>query len=156
MSEGIAIMDDETKNYIYINKTREILYGYPKEVFFDKGINFRINNCIHPEDRAREKEYYTSGKWPDYDEFRIFKPDGEIRWLSSTYTHTVFMGKKCTMSVQRDITDFKQQQVLNKKLEKNIQVATTTGVREGLKKAVILLKNEGIDNKIISKVLELN
>ena len=41
-------------------------------------------------------------------------------------------------------------------LEKNIQVATTTGVREGLKKAVILLKNEGIDNKIISKVLELN
>ncbi|MCP4177816.1 MAG: PAS domain-containing protein [bacterium] len=156
MSEGIAIMNEQSKNFIYINKAREKLYGYPNEIFFEKGIDFRLNTCIHPKDRGRLKKYYDTGNWPEYDEFRIIRPNGEIIWLSSTYTHTVFMGEKCTMSVQKNITKLKHQLKLTTNLKDDLEVSKKAGINEGLKIAALFLKDNGIDKEIIYKVLELN
>jgi len=105
MTEAIAIIDEVTHEYLYLNMAREKLYGYPNEMFFEKGLDFRIEKCIYPDDKYRLKESYEKNIWGDEDNiFRIVRPDGEVRWVESNYTKTTFLGRKCVMSIQKDIT----------------------------------------------------
>ncbi|HJO92436.1 MAG TPA: PAS domain S-box protein [Victivallales bacterium] len=113
MSDGIAIMNINSNEYVYLNNAREKLYGYSNSLMIKKGFEFRIKKFVHPDDRAQEQKYYLGKKWPATRNFRIIKPDGETRWIECISSQTVFMGKKSYFSIQRDITE----KVENKKLQ---------------------------------------
>ncbi len=67
--------------YIFLSPAAETIYGRPVELFHDN-VNLRFE-CIHPADRERAKKESELLGERDFieSEFRIIRPDGEVRWL---------------------------------------------------------------------------
>lgn len=70
------------REFIYLNSMVERIYGRPVEDFYqDRQLWFRV---IHPDDRARVRtahEYLLAHGGNDVQEYRILRPDGELRWI---------------------------------------------------------------------------
>ena len=67
--------------FIYLNSMVESIYGRPVEQFYrDRQLWFRV---IHPEDRAavRQAHRRLARSKSFIEEYRIIRPDGEIRWI---------------------------------------------------------------------------
>ena len=82
ISEMFWLADASDGLFYYLNPAFETVTGHSRAVFYRKPeAMFAI---VHPEDRGR-----MSGSFRDYllhtpqDEFRIVRPDGEIRWIRS-------------------------------------------------------------------------
>lgn len=68
--------------YIYLNKTAEDIYGISISEFF-KNSNLWLE-MVHPEDRSNIKQLARNWDQSDINkdiEYRIIRPDGQIRWL---------------------------------------------------------------------------
>ena len=102
--DGFALIDSETRKFIYINSAFEKTAGYPtKDAYEDS--NFIYNNCIHPDDKAKEKEYIDKNNWPVVRHFRIIRPDGETRWLEVTRYIPSTSSSRYFASIVKDITE---------------------------------------------------
>jgi PAS domain S-box-containing protein len=109
MSASVAISRSNFKKYLYINKGHEKIYGYQNEEFYEKGHDFWINNCVHPEERILEREFIRTKSWPSKYEYRIIKPDGEIRWIESQVTKEIkYQNQECIIAIDTDITERKK------------------------------------------------
>jgi PAS domain S-box-containing protein len=79
--DGIWSAAADGSKMLYLNSAVERIYGRSSEEFHqDPNLWFDV---IHPDDRARVKESTRDlfkGKWVAI-EYRIERPDGEVRWL---------------------------------------------------------------------------
>jgi two-component system cell cycle sensor histidine kinase/response regulator CckA len=81
---GIGIYDhDQRSDVIYWSPRMREIFGWPA----DEPVTLeRTLACVHPDDRARVDAAATRAHAPDGDgafdvEYRIVRPDGEVRWI---------------------------------------------------------------------------
>ncbi len=71
--------------FLYVNPAFETLFGFDRNEVF--GNPMRVRQAIHPEDRERIIEVRHRAAQPGeppYDlEYRIVRPDGDVRWVRS-------------------------------------------------------------------------
>ena len=74
--------DWETKRTIYASKAYEKTWGRSLQSLYDNPEGWA--DAIHPEDKDRAWERFVKlGEGETYDEeYRILRPDGEVRWIS--------------------------------------------------------------------------
>jgi PAS domain S-box-containing protein len=119
--DSISIVDYETMQYLYLNKSHEKIFGYSNEEFYKDGVEFAIENCLYAEDREKARENYIKTWKPSSKtetlNYRICRPDGESRWIESVRGTAEFLGNPCVISVQRDVTEYKKLEEKRKILE---------------------------------------
>jgi PAS domain S-box-containing protein len=81
LREAVWLRDIKTLEVLYVNPAYETIWGRTCESFYGDPTSFV--EAIHPEDKARvmqaiQEQYH--GKFFD-EEYRIIRPDGEIRWI---------------------------------------------------------------------------
>jgi diguanylate cyclase (GGDEF)-like protein/PAS domain S-box-containing protein len=102
---------------LYLNPAAEKVYGRPKEEFL-KNFNLRLE-VIHPDDRKRNEIQQSipllleSGSLDL--EYRILRPDGEIRWLSDR-SHVVKNERGETIRLDGIIYDITERKLAQEKL----------------------------------------
>ncbi|HJO94467.1 MAG TPA: PAS domain S-box protein [Victivallales bacterium] len=134
---GVRLRNDSKDNVIFVNKAFETIYGYPIKNFVEN-LNFRINTCVHPADIKLETHYFETKKYPKLREYRILRPNGELRWLKEVSFNTDCDGEKYSGCICRDITEEKKSGLLNPY------------------KVAKILKSRNVDQKIISEVSGLS
>ncbi|HJO93921.1 MAG TPA: PAS domain-containing protein [Victivallales bacterium] len=105
MKEAFCILKPVTNEHLFVNRSRELIYGYPYEKFQDDGYHFWLNTCLHPDYRKIEKTYNDNTSWPEIRTFRIIRPDGEIRIIEARATRIIYKGEEYFSFIDRDITD---------------------------------------------------
>jgi PAS domain S-box-containing protein len=109
MSEGFTIYDFNNKKYLFMNDAVQSIFGYDLKCFYKDGRSFWINTCVHPNDRERINSYLTEHTWPKINEYRIIKPNGEIRWLRTrVFSDIIYKGKTCHVNLDSDITELRE------------------------------------------------
>jgi two-component system cell cycle sensor histidine kinase/response regulator CckA len=83
IQEVFWVLDATTYNVIYVSPAFEKICGFPCQKLYDAPTSYR--EVIHPEDREhvlrRLEELRTTGRFDE--EFRIVRPEGNIRWVST-------------------------------------------------------------------------
>ena len=122
--DGFGLIDSENRKYIYINKAFEKITGYPIQDAYNDS-NFVFNNCIHPDDKVKEKEYIDKNSWPIVRHLRIIQPDGKVKWLEVTRYIPSTDSSKYVATIAKDITERILEDAHKKRLGNCInQVAT--------------------------------
>lgn len=103
MPDGLSIQDIETFEYIYLNKAIETLYGTTVEILYKKGRDYWLNNIVIDADRELINKNIKKKKIT----YRVKTTSGDLKWIESTATIDTYMGKKCLISIERDITNTK-------------------------------------------------
>jgi PAS domain S-box-containing protein len=102
--DGFGLIDTETRKFIYVNKAFEKISGYSSDYAYND-CNFIYNNCIHPDDKEKEKEYIDKNSWPVIRHLRIVRPNDEIRWIEITRYIPITSTTKYLATICRDITE---------------------------------------------------
>ncbi len=124
MKDCLSIYNNKTSKYIYVNNAYENFFGYPIEKFYEGGlIDFFLNVCVHPDDRAQEGRFIREKQWPDRRTYRIIKPDGEIRWIEGNIAKKTYLGNECCISINRDITERKHEIEKSRMLEQALNAS---------------------------------
>ncbi len=122
IDEVFWILDMQNKRLDYISPGFERVWGYPRlNLYKDPGY---FVNVIHPDDRSlmlRNLELQELGQ-PSASEYRIIRPDGEVRWIfdrgfpvwNESRILTSYVG------VAHDITERKRAEEERKKLEEQL------------------------------------
>lgn len=122
ISDALTIYDTVSNKYIYSNKAVETIFGYSLETIQKRGKqNFWLNHVVHPENKIKEKIYIVKKRWPKISTFRIFKPNGDIRWIERRSYSKSIINRKCIALVCRDITLKKEQDLIRELLELNLK-----------------------------------
>ncbi|MHA2312822.1 MAG: PAS domain S-box protein, partial [Candidatus Thorarchaeota archaeon] len=106
--QGLAIMSEG--RVVYCNQTFADIMGRPVEEIIDDAANpDGIWESIHHEDRERlrdrYREYTQGGKQLGSTQYRISRPDGEIRWVESFVSIIDYAGNRAMQSSIIDITE---------------------------------------------------
>ena len=83
LQEVFWIKNALTRGVLYVSPAYEKIWGRSCQSLYD---NFQtLEDSIHPDDRKRNVEAMDGGEdaGPREDEFRIMRPDGDIRWIRS-------------------------------------------------------------------------
>ena len=83
MADGVAITDNESNKYLYLNRAVSGICGYPLDLLYRKGHEFWRENIVYPEDK---NEYMSVVKAMDNVQddnkrshrYRIIRADGMI------------------------------------------------------------------------------
>ncbi|MCP4177929.1 MAG: PAS domain S-box protein, partial [bacterium] len=134
---GIKLRNDTTGEIFFINKHFGSIFGHPNEKFMKKD-KFRIENCVHSEDKERESEYYKSNRYPKVRDYRIIRADGELRYIREVSFQADYAEEKYSGCICRDITE-----------------SDASGIINPYKTAKIL-KDENVDISIISRACGLS
>lgn len=105
MTDGLFVAEIDSGNYIFINEAIGRTYGYPVENFYKGGREFWRQKCLHPDflsEHARKVPHTDNAQ--RY-RFKIIRSDSSIRWIDSTVNTKVVHGKRCFISIEKDITD---------------------------------------------------
>lgn len=108
--ESLTIRDLDNGRYIYINESKERIYGRPRSEFFEKGKSFWMEECIHPEDRERVRKIVLEGIENRINiqnvefQFRILRPDGEARLIDCRTFYLKYKGFDVSVHVERDMS----------------------------------------------------
>ncbi|HEY9838595.1 MAG TPA: PAS domain S-box protein, partial [Vampirovibrionales bacterium] len=100
----------QTGELLYLNPAFERIYGRSRQEFFERPELWR--GVVHPEDSDRVREFFEAllVQGSQDVEYRIIRPDGEVRWLEDR-AHLLYDSthKGFRMDgVARDITERKQ------------------------------------------------
>jgi PAS domain S-box-containing protein len=83
IQEIFWVMDAESKDVIFVNRAYEAITGRSVSSLYKQPSSYRDH--IHPDDRthvlARLEQAVATGHFDE--EFRIVRPDGELRWVSA-------------------------------------------------------------------------
>jgi len=75
------MVNSEMTELLYVSPSFEIIWGHPREKILEDRLSFFLNT-IHPEDRPAVEKAIPNKKLGEYDiEYRIIRPDGDIRWI---------------------------------------------------------------------------
>ncbi|MGK7920115.1 MAG: PAS domain S-box protein [Trichodesmium sp.] len=111
--EVFWINDRQKNKLIYVSPAFEEIWGFSLKNFSD--LQARIIDTIHPLDRDRYMailEQQRRGEFTD-DEYRIFRPDGEVRWIweRAFPVHKETGEIYRTAGISEDITERKQMEL---------------------------------------------
>lgn len=116
--QGLAILQDG--RFILVNSAMAAIYGGTIEEIIALSRE-ETWNIIHPDDRERILNIYQDrekGKLvAPHNEYRIFRKDGQMRWVESFAAITTFQGKNAVQAAYIDITDRKQSEIALKESE---------------------------------------
>jgi PAS domain S-box-containing protein len=72
-----------SREVLYVSSAVERIFGRAPEEFYANPVLW--GDCLHPDDRAGLLERWSEAAegQPWSEEYRIVKPDGEVRWLES-------------------------------------------------------------------------
>ncbi|MCU4743747.1 PAS domain S-box protein [Natronoglomus mannanivorans] len=80
LEEMVWISDTDTREVLYVNAAYERIWGRDRESLYDDPRSFL--EAVHPDDRQRVERAYAAVPDEEFDEeYRIVRPDGEVRWL---------------------------------------------------------------------------
>jgi PAS domain S-box-containing protein len=80
IDEVVWMSDPEKEEMLYVNHTYEEIWGQSVESLYEDPTSFL--DAIHPEDRDRVEQALEEQVTGGYDEeYRIVRPDGEVRWI---------------------------------------------------------------------------
>ncbi|MFC4451183.1 PAS domain-containing sensor histidine kinase [Halorussus aquaticus] len=80
LEEVVWMSDPETREFLYVNPAFEEIWGRDRETLYEEPRSFL--DGVHPEDRDRVQDVYESMPETESDiEYRIVRPDGDVRWL---------------------------------------------------------------------------
>ena len=86
LEEMVWIESPETRELLYVNPAAERIWGRDWEWLYDNPASFLAT--VHPDDRQRIEQAYEAAVVDGFDEeYRIVRPDGEIRWLDVRALH---------------------------------------------------------------------
>lgn len=123
VADGIAITVGAER--VYVNEAYLRIHGLTDA---SEAVGFHLDRFIVPEDRRAVTERIlarqTGELQNDMIEYRIQRPDGEIRTVQASVVATIYDGKPAAMSVIRDITTIKNAEMeilrLNRELEQKV------------------------------------
>ncbi|MCT7984200.1 PAS domain S-box protein [Laspinema sp. A4] len=100
----------QTGELLYLNPAFERIYGRSRQEFFEHPELWR--GVVHPDDSDRVREFFEAllVQGSQDVEYRIIRPDGEVRWLEDR-AHLVYDATRQGFrmdGVARDITERKQ------------------------------------------------
>ncbi|MBS1238372.1 MAG: hypothetical protein H6R39_32 [Deltaproteobacteria bacterium] len=104
-SEGILVVQDGKLRFV--NKIVSDVTGYQEEEMLDKS----FQGFVHPDDREMVSDQYIKrmqGDGPDEYSFRIFRKDGDVRWLEIRGTEFTWEGNPAHLYFLNDATMKKQ------------------------------------------------
>ncbi len=111
--------------YRYYSPVVERITGYPPDHFMS-GVDAWLN-IIHPEDRPQTERMLAQELQGEVvtHEYRIIRPDGQVRWLSNTTSPTLDQAGKVVRldGVVSDITKRKQAEEMRSTLEEQLYQA---------------------------------
>ncbi|HPC00418.1 MAG TPA: PAS domain S-box protein [Syntrophales bacterium] len=121
VQEGILVATSETMDFA--NPALADLLGYPIEELTSRP----FVSFIHPEDRAMVLERHLARLRGEMTttgyEFRIVRPDGEIRWVFITSRLVNWGGRPATLAFVSDITERKKAEEEKEELERRLERA---------------------------------
>ena len=130
INQVLFVRDIEQNRIIYINPAYEIISGHSRERLYQDPQDFL--DSVHPEDRehfiAKIKNTTLSESYTE--EYRIFRPDGEMRWIwTRAFPLKNNLGEVYRlMGISEDITERKQAQNIlqeaNADLERRVSERT--------------------------------
>lgn len=123
VADGIAITVGAER--VYVNEAYLRIHGLAD---VSEAVGFHLDKFILPEDRRAVTERILArqkgGLQNDMIDYRIQRPDGEVRVVQASVVATVYNGKPAAMSVIRDITAIKNAEMeilrLNRELEQKV------------------------------------
>ncbi len=100
----------QTRELLYLNPAFERIYGRSRQEFFENPELWR--GVVHPEDSDRVRQFFEAllVQGSQDVEYRIIRPDGEVRWLEDR-AHVLYDATRQGFrmdGVARDITERKQ------------------------------------------------
>jgi len=110
----------QTRELLYLNPAFERIYGRSRQEFFENLELWR--GVVHPEDSDRVRQFFEAllVQGSQDVEYRIIRPDGEVRWLEDR-AHLLYDPTRQGFrmdGVARDITERKQASVAIARSEK--------------------------------------
>ncbi|OPY71114.1 MAG: Phytochrome-like protein cph1 [Syntrophorhabdaceae bacterium PtaU1.Bin034] len=124
VADGIAITVGT--NRAFVNRAFLEIHGLKSvsEVIglpLDQFILHEDRDAVRKRSLARQEGRLTEHIF----EYRIKRPDGEVRWVQSSAVKTIYKGEPAVLAVLRDITKLKAAEeeirMLNRKLERHVQ-----------------------------------
>ena len=80
IEEVVWMTDPDKRDLFYANPAYEEIWGQPVDTLYDDPTSFL--DAVHPEDRERvEAALDTQGTDAYDEEYRIVRPDGDLRWV---------------------------------------------------------------------------
>ncbi len=131
LNEIMWMASEHGEEFLYINPAFEKVWGIDRKQLYDEPMYFI--NAVHPDDRDRVRERFVELPEKKFDdEYRIIRPDGEIRWLHTQgrKVHDKEGGITRIIGTAEDITDRKEAQIqleeINETLEERVEERTQT------------------------------
>jgi len=135
MKDGLAIVENKTQKYLYLNKTVSRITGYSLDLLYEKGHDFWKNNIIAPVDRSKLLNKNNSNRInklrEQIIEYRIIKPDGTIVWVQNVVKNNKINGLACRVVTLRDISSIKEADL---EVQQKITDAYNKGLADGKSK----------------------
>lgn len=108
-NDGIVINQDGKR--VFVNTAFLQLFGFDHE---SQALGKPMTQNIVPEDREMVRERVErrqrGDSVPNIYEYRIQRPDGEVRTIQTSAVATTYQGKPATMAVIRDVTEHRRLQ----------------------------------------------
>ncbi|WP_276256764.1 PAS domain S-box protein [Halomontanus rarus] len=109
LKEMVWISDPESREILYLNPAYEEIWGRDRESLYDDPTTFL--QAVHPEDRERVEQGYAAVPDERFDkEYRIVRPNGEVRWLSVRAEPARSEGRERVVGIAEDITERKERE----------------------------------------------
>ncbi len=111
LEEVVWMATPDAEEFIYINPAFEKVWEIDRKSLYDEPLSFL--DVVHPDDHERVREEFTALPENDFDgEFRIVRPDGEIRWVHAKGTRVYDEDSEISRIVGtgQDITERKERE----------------------------------------------
>ena len=137
----VKIDKRQGSQYLYLSKSIESVYGYPREAFLNDN-NFFWNNCIHNDDLERIRKMHLDLNFSKEYEYKIITKSNEIKWMKSRSTKVEYQNLQCYMLIGSDITKSKKEKALKELVEANINMMTEAVLISDIKTGMYVYSNE--------------
>jgi PAS domain S-box-containing protein len=120
---AVAIFIHQGGNFLYANRTGEIIGGYSQEEY----LSMNFLSLAHPDYvemiKTRARERLSGGGAPPQYEFKIIRKDGAHRWVLMTAGITTYEGKPAVIGTLIDISDRKRAEEERERYYQELQEA---------------------------------
>ncbi|MCP4181498.1 MAG: PAS domain-containing protein [bacterium] len=105
MSDGLAIRDIETDEYIYFNDAFEKILGVSNHIIKEKNFSAVLKEILIMPEYEVYKTQIHSNPFMNHESLKILRPDGEVKWIQVTREKVNFLNRTSALLVVKDITE---------------------------------------------------
>ncbi|MCP4176380.1 MAG: PAS domain S-box protein [bacterium] len=108
-NDGIVIIDEETHEFMYLNQAFATIFKSTKEELYKLTVLQFLKEFPHHEDIKKINELYDADPIITY---RVTLLDKTIKWVEKRGISHNYFGKKCKISIIRDVTKRKNNETV--------------------------------------------